>query len=120
MALDDQRLSVTEARLAAMEVPDAGCTEEARQAALARVREMGLPQRRDEYWKYTRPDTLLQSEAPRASLFDNDEGLIFDALERLRIIFVDGVFDPDASDDLSLEGVQIDALNQAIPFNGSP
>jgi len=30
--------------------------------------------------------------------------------DRLKIVFVDGVFDPEASDDLSLEGVSIDRL----------
>ncbi len=110
MALDDLRQSATEARLAAMDIPEAGCTEDARQAALERVRKMGLPQRRDEYWKYTRPDTLLQSEPPKASLFEHDEGLIFDDFDRLKVFFVDGVFDAEASDDLELEGVQIDRL----------
>ena len=42
----------------ALTMPDAGCTRAAREDALARVLEMGLPGRRDEYWKYTRPDSL--------------------------------------------------------------
>jgi len=32
----------------------------ARQLASARAKEQGLPQRRDEYWKYTRPDVFVQ------------------------------------------------------------
>ena len=32
----------------------------ARQLASARAQEQGLPQRRDEYWKYTRPDVFVQ------------------------------------------------------------
>ncbi|WP_425044265.1 Fe-S cluster assembly protein SufD [Primorskyibacter sp. S87] len=110
MALDDRKHSATEERLAAMELPQVGCTGKAREAALARVRAMGLPQRRDEYWKYTRPDTLVQAGAPRAAVFEHDEGLMFDGFDRLKIHFVDGVFDPDLSDDLSLEGVEIDRL----------
>ena len=55
MALDDHRISATEERLGTMAVPDVGCTARARQDALDRVRAMGLPQARDEYWKYTRP-----------------------------------------------------------------
>ena len=35
---------------------------------------------------------------------------MFDAFDRLKIVFVDGVFDADASDDLALEGVRIDRL----------
>lgn len=89
----------------------AGWARIARQAALLRVRAMGLPQRRDEYWKFTRPDTLTAEVAPKAACFDTgDEPPVFDAIERLRIVFVDGVFDADASDDLSLSGVTIERL----------
>jgi Fe-S cluster assembly protein SufD len=110
MALDDLKLSATEARLGAMVMPDVGCTKEAREAALGRVRSMGLPHRRDEYWKYTRPDTLVQPEAPKASVLEADEPLMFHNVDRLKIWFVDGVFSAELSDDLSLEGVQIDRL----------
>jgi len=106
----NRRQITTEALLDALELPTGGCTEVARRAALARVRSMGLPQRRDEYWKYTRPDTFLSADVPPAALFDNEEGLIFGDFDRLKIVFVDGVFDPDASDDLTLEGVRIDRL----------
>ncbi|WP_204114226.1 Fe-S cluster assembly protein SufD [Shimia biformata] len=110
MALDDRKLNATEERLAAMTVPDVGCTKTARQSALARVRAMGLPARRDEYWKFTRPDTLVQPEAPKAAVFASDEAWVFDAIDRLKIVFVDGVFNADLSDDLTLEGVEIDRL----------
>ena len=110
MALDDRRHTATEARLSSMTVPDVGCTAVARASALERVRAMGLPQARDEYWKYTRPDTLIQAEAPHAAVFDHDERPVYDGVDRLKIVFVDGVFDPVRSDELSLEGVQIDRL----------
>ena len=110
MAAPDRRQALTEALLDTLELPTAGCTEVARRAALARVRSLGLPQRRDEYWKYTRPDTFLSVDVPPAALFDNEEGLLFADFDRLKIVFVDGIFDADASDDLTLEGVQIDRL----------
>ena len=88
MALDDRKTSATETRLAAMVMPDVGCTKDAREAALGRVRAMGLPQRRDEYWKFTRPDTLIQPEAPEAALFDAGEEPMFSGVERLKIVFV--------------------------------
>jgi len=94
MALDDTKHSATETRLASMVVPDVGCTAEARQEALARLRSMGLPHRRDEYWKFTRPDTLVQPEPPQAALFDDGEAPVFDSFDRLKIVFVDGLFDP--------------------------
>ncbi|WP_147105348.1 SufD family Fe-S cluster assembly protein [Tateyamaria sp. syn59] len=100
----------TEDRLATLSMPENGWADAARKAALARVREMGLPGRRDEYWKFTRPDTLVQADAPQAALFHNEEGPLFGEMDRLKIVFVDGVFDPKQSDDLTLSGVRIDRL----------
>ncbi len=115
MALAQAKLDTTEARLAALDLPESGAwLAAARQDALARVRAMGLPSRRDEYWKYTRPDTLIAPTAPAAALFDpQGEPPVFSTVDRLRIVFVDGVFDADASDDLSLEGIEIERLQTA-------
>ncbi len=82
----------------------------ARKAAQARLAEMGLPGRRDEYWKFTKPDSLIASDAPRAVLYQGEVPEVFDTVDRLRIVFVDGVFDPEASDDLALNAVRIERL----------
>lgn len=113
MADAAEKLSTTDARLADLSLPTGGWPEAARSDALARLRQMGLPERRDEYWKYTRPDTLTQPGAVPAALFNNDEAPIFGEMNRLNIVFVDGVFDADASDDLSLDGVRIERLAEA-------
>jgi Fe-S cluster assembly protein SufD len=114
MALPEQKQTLTETRLSGLELPQGGWSEPARRDALARLRAMGLPTRRDEYWKYTRPDTLTDAEPPRAALFDaSDESQLFGNRDGLKIVFNDGVFDADASDDLSLEGVSIDRLADA-------
>ena len=114
MALPQPKLDATEARLAALTLPEGGWAEAARRDALARLRRMGLPGARDEYWKYTRPETLVQPAAPAAAVFDaDDEAPVFGARDRLKIVFVDGVFDADASDDLTGEGLHIDRLAQA-------
>lgn len=110
MALPEIKQTATDARLSAMQIPEGGCLKKARAAALSRVQTMGLPTRRDEYWKYTRPDTLVQADAPTASLFETSEAPMFDAFDRLKIVFVDGVFQPEMSDDLILDGVVIDRL----------
>ncbi|MBQ4823096.1 SufD family Fe-S cluster assembly protein [Leisingera sp. HS039] len=110
MALPEVKQSATEARLSALTLPESGCLKAARQAALSRVQTMGLPSRRDEYWKYTRPETLVQAEALNAAVFAAEETPMFSAFERLNIVFVDGVFDAEASDDLSLEGLTIDRI----------
>jgi len=103
----------TEAMIASLSMPASTWAAPARTDALARLRAMGLPKRRDEYWKYTRPDTLTQVTAPEAAVLATDELPMFDGVDRLRIVFVDGVFDPQASDDLSLEGITIERLAAA-------
>lgn len=113
MALPQPKLAATEARLAGLSLPQGGWSDPARRDALARLQAMGLPTRRDEYWKFTRPDALTAPDAPEAALLHNDEAPIFGDLDRLRIVFVDGVFDADASDDLAMEGVRIDRLAEA-------
>ncbi|MEO0566382.1 MAG: SufD family Fe-S cluster assembly protein [Pseudomonadota bacterium] len=112
MARPKAKLDATEARLAALQMPvDGGWTKAARDQALARVRQMGLPSRRDEYWKYTRPEKLVDVEVTPAAVYDDGgETPIFDRVDRIKIVFVDGVFDADASDDLVFEGLRIDRL----------
>lgn len=103
---------LTEARVASLSMPDgAGWATDTRQDALSRFISMGLPGRRDEYWRFTRPDDLNAAEAPLAPRFDDsDETPVFDAIDRLRVVFRDGVFDADASDDLALAGIEIERL----------
>ncbi|MHA6323605.1 Fe-S cluster assembly protein SufD [Roseivivax sp. CAU 1753] len=110
MAVPQLKIDATEARLGGMQLPSGGWSEAARKDALSRVRAMGLPHARDEYWKYTKPETLVQADPPKAALFDKPDTPAFDAVDRLRVVFVDGVFDADASDDLSLEGLTIARL----------
>ncbi len=114
MAQANLKQTATEARLAALTLPESGgWLAAARKDALARVRAMGLPQRRDEYWKFTRPDTLTQADAPEAAVFHSDEAPIFGNIDRLSIVFVDGVLDAEASDDLAVGGVTIERLADA-------
>jgi Fe-S cluster assembly protein SufD len=110
-ALKQAKLDATTARLAILTRPDgAAWATSARDDAIARLAAMGLPGRRDEYWKYTRPDTLAQSDAPLAPVFQHGEALLFDGIDRLKIVFRDGVYDAAASDDLTLAGVTIEPL----------
>jgi len=114
MALAKQKQELTETRLADVRLPEGnGWINAARADALARVRQMGLPTRRDEYWKYTDPTTLTAIAAPKAALFENDEGPLFADVDRVKIVFVDGVFDAEASDDLEAAGMTIERLADA-------
>ncbi|MDZ4134232.1 MAG: SufD family Fe-S cluster assembly protein, partial [Paracoccaceae bacterium] len=95
-------------------VETAGWSGPAREAALARLTQMGLPGRRDEYWRFTDPKSLISTDVPEAAPFVSaDEVMIFTDIDRLRLVFVDGVFDAAASDDLTLAGVEIDLLSKA-------
>jgi Fe-S cluster assembly protein SufD len=116
MAVAQTKQDATEARMAALLMPKAGLWgRDARSSAAARLRGMGLPIRRDEYWRYTDPTSLTQTATPRAALFDaGDEAPVFDTLDRLRIVFVDGLFDPSQSDPLSLAGLEIERLGDAM------
>jgi len=113
MAAPAEKTDLAEALINTHTVNAEGWSKTAREDALARLRAMGLPDRRDEYWKFTRPDTLTQAQAPSASAIQADEAPIFDDVDRLKIVFVDGIFDADASDDLALEGIKIDRLATA-------
>jgi Fe-S cluster assembly protein SufD len=110
MALPQARLDATTARLAMLSLPEGGWAEPARRDALARLQAMGLPTARDEYWKYTKPETLTAAEAPAAATLNTDEVPVFEVRDRLKIVFIDGVFSPEESDDLTLEGVIVDRL----------
>jgi Fe-S cluster assembly protein SufD len=113
-ALAAAKRDALDARLSSLAVPRAGAwLAEARAAALGRARGMGLPGRRDEYWRYTDPASLNAPTPPVAALFPPDEVPVFSGVERLRIVFVDGVFDPAQSDDLRLQGIEIERLADA-------
>ena len=110
MALPADTMTETEARLAGFTRVQDGWTATARAEAETRLRASGLPGRRDEYWKFTRPDALT-AESATAALGPEETAQLSDAA--LKIVFVDGVFDAAASDDLSLEGVRLDRLADA-------
>ncbi|QIE41869.1 SufD family Fe-S cluster assembly protein [Rhodobacteraceae bacterium SC52] len=111
MALPQPKLDTLDARLTVLDLPDDnGCLKPAREDALARLHASGLPGRRDEYWKYTRPETLTSAEVIPAALLSERETPVFDNVDRVRLVFVDGVFNAEASDDPSLAGVTIERL----------
>ncbi len=83
---------------------------EARKEALARLQATGLPGRRDEYWRYTRPDTLIAPQpAPAAPLVDDTP--VFDAIPRAILRFTDGALAGDMPD--LPDGVEITRLSEA-------
>jgi Fe-S cluster assembly protein SufD len=110
---DGLREAATEARIATLDRPKGGFTAPARADALARLRAMGLPVRRDEYWRYTDPASLNAAAAESAPRFDPKEPHVFAGTDRVELVFADGVFDAAQSDDLSLAGAEIVRLSEA-------
>lgn len=100
------------ARLDALDLPAGGFTAAARKDAAARLAAMGLPGARDEYWRYTNP-APFNAPVPEALAYTSRESSLFDGIDRLKLVFVDGVFDAAASDPLTGEGLQIDILSAA-------
>ena len=84
-----------------------------RSAALVTYKRFGAPSKRDEYWKYTNPNKLTIIPTEPAALFSNDETPMFSNIDRVKIVFVDGILDLDQSDDLMLEGAIIETLIDA-------
>ncbi|NNU80744.1 SufD family Fe-S cluster assembly protein [Halovulum dunhuangense] len=115
-ALAQAKTDLADALLARHPRPASGArwAEEARAAAATRLKGMGGPVRRDEYWKYTDPARLTAGETPAVTPFDAGEPAVFDAVERLKLVFVDGVLDTAKSDALALEGLEIETLTDAL------
>jgi len=84
-----------------------------RSAALVTYKRFGAPSKRDEYWKYTNPNKLTIIPTEPAALFSNDETPMFSNIDRVKIVFVDGILDLNQSDDLMLEGAVIETLADA-------
>ncbi|MCB1340117.1 MAG: SufD family Fe-S cluster assembly protein [Pseudooceanicola sp.] len=107
-----QRQQATAERLAGLTLPAAPAwLASARQAALARVAALTLPDRRDEYWSYTNPDKLIAADVRPAEVFRiTDEPPMYQGIDRLKLVFVDGVFSPADSDRLQGEGLEITRL----------
>ncbi|PFG63368.1 Fe-S cluster assembly protein SufD [Thioclava sp. ES.031] len=110
-----EKMTPAETRLARVSLPDGFGPQ--RRAALERLNAMGLPGRRDEYWRWTNPTDFIAPDPVPAAPFSDDEPEIFGDIDRLKIVFRDGVFDAEASDDLSMSGVEILRLADAPDVN---
>lgn len=110
MALPQAKQDLTDAALAVSSPLMGGWAQAAQEAARGRVAALGLPVRRDEYWKYTNP-MAWTGDKPYDTA--TDAKTTFDGAKPVNIVFVDGVFDADASDALTLDGVTIERLSLA-------
>ena len=111
MSLAQTKETDVSTRLAEMKVSQSGWSGPARKEAYDRLKKMGMPERRDEYWKYTRPDTLTSGEAIPAAVQKDSEGPIFDELDSHKLVFVDGVYSETLSDGLFLDGAVLELIS---------
>jgi Fe-S cluster assembly protein SufD len=86
----------------------------ARGRAARRLAERGAPGRRDEYWRFTDPASLIASPAPRAAVLEEEGNQLFTQADQLRLVFVDGVFTPELSDAPEMAGIEIQPLAAAL------
>ena len=114
-----QRQQATAERLAALTLPTAPAwLAPLRRAALDRVAAQTFPDRRDEYWRYTSPDKLLAPDVrPAEILRITDEPPVYQGIDRLKIVFIDGVFSPAESDPLTGTGLEITRLAEAADIH---
>jgi Fe-S cluster assembly protein SufD len=111
----DPRAEATAARTATLPaVQAAPWAQAARADARARLDAMGLPQRRDEYWRFTDPTSLNAPIPAPAQIRPDVDPAPFAEADPLRLVFVDGVPDREASDALALENVEVDLLSDAM------
>jgi Fe-S cluster assembly protein SufD len=116
MAVPAPKIDAAAALLAAWPEPrgEAGWATAARTRAARRLAGRGAPVRRDEYWKFTDPSGLTVLPAPPAAALTVDEKALFADCDRVRLVFVDGVFDPGRSDAPELAGVEIRPLAEVL------
>ena len=116
MAVLAMKSDLAEELVAAWPEPkgEADWAREARSKALARLRQQGLPIKRDEYWRFTDPSSFTQIDVPEAADFRSEKKQPFHKIDAVRAVFVDGVFKAELSDDLSGGGFEIETLTSAL------
>ena len=116
MAVPALKLDGAQALLAAWPEPrgEAAWASAARARAGRWLAERGAPARRDEYFRYTDPTSLTVQPAIPAAVRTPEEAPIYEAIDRVRLVFVDGVFAPEKSDAPELAGVEITPLAEVL------
>jgi Fe-S cluster assembly protein SufD len=116
MAVAALKLDGAGALLAAWPAPagEAGWAAAARGRAGRWLAERGAPIRRDEYWKFTDPTGLTVLPAAGAPLLGAEDAPVFDGVDCVRLVFVDGVFAPERSDAAEIAGVEITPLAEVL------
>lgn len=74
----------------------------------------GAPVRRDEYFRYTDPASLTAPVPVEVPVRAGTGVSPFASAERVRLVFVDGIFAPEKSDAVAVEGLEILPLSEVL------
>ena len=110
MALEQQNFNPIENAKFQLTSHDRGWSQKSRENALSRLSSIGLPNHRDEYWKYTNPAELLKNDLHGLAVTDHAESNVFAEVDAFKIVFCDGIFKPDLSDELLSDNISINSL----------
>ncbi|MDE0110709.1 MAG: Fe-S cluster assembly protein SufD [Albidovulum sp.] len=84
--------------------------QDARNDAGRRLDSTGLPKRRDEYWKFTRPDALIEPVG-EVDILGKETSSVFQGIDRLKVKCVDGEFNLSGTGQPNL---QLQLLKEAL------
>ena len=110
MALEQQNFNPIENAKSQLKSHNRGWSQKSRESALIRLSSIGLPNHRDEYWKYTNPAELLTNDLHGLAVTDHEEANVFAEVDALKIVFCDGIFKPDLSDEFLSDNISINRL----------
>ena len=110
MALEQQNFNPIENAKSQLTSHNRGWSQKSRESALSRLSSIGLPNHRDEYWKYTNPADLLTNDLHGLAVTDHEETNVFAELDAVKIVFCDGIFKPDLSDEFLSDNISINRL----------
>jgi Fe-S cluster assembly protein SufD len=83
-----------------------------RKEALENIKRVGLPSKRDEYWKYTDPKRFSEPLGEVPERVKSHQLQLFDDFGVIKLVFTDGLFDPKESDSLDDQKLQFEPLSQ--------
>ena len=111
MALKQQNFDPIVSAKSWLQKEKKGWSHKARESALGRLSNIGLPSHRDEYWKYTNPAEFI-TEKPIVSQVDGlEDANVFSEIDVQKIVFCDGVFNSELSDSMASENMSITKLS---------
>jgi len=95
---------------------DAGLSE-VRESGLAAFESLPFPTRKTEEWKYTSLNALTKQNYNQAAqnfdLEDASDLYVIDELDAYRVVFINGAFVAELSDDITVPGIEFTTFSQA-------